>query len=225
MLSAYNAAPRIGHLKAALQVFSYLNSHDRSKLVVDDAYPDHPKVPECEWKEFYPFAKDNKPPDMPTPRGKPVVITVYVDASHAANLVTRQSRTGVLVFVNRAPIIWYSKKQNSIETSSFGSEFMACKTAVEILEGLRYKLRMMGVPIDGYAHLKIDNMSVVKNTSTPESMLKKKSNSIAYHYCRSKAACDIFRSSYENTKSNLSDMLTKIQSGIERRRLASKVLF
>ena len=84
---------------------------------------------------------------------------------------------------------------------------------------------MMGVPIDGYAHMKIDNMSVVKNTSIPESTLKKKSNSIAYHYCRAKAACDIFRSSYENTKSNLSDMLTKIQSGVEQRRLASKVLF
>ena len=66
-------------------------------------------------------------------------------ASHATNLVTRQSRTGVLIYVNKAPIIWYSKKQNSIETSSFGSEFMALKAGVELLEGLVYKLQMMGV--------------------------------------------------------------------------------
>ena len=84
---------------------------------------------------------------------------------------------------------------------------------------------MMGVPIDSYAHMKIDNMSVVKNTSTPESTLKKKSNSIAYHYCRAKAPCDMFRSLYKNTKSNLSDMLMKIQCGIERKRLASKAFF
>ena len=123
-------------------------------------------------ERVYPFAQDVEAPDMPEPRGKPVVITVYVDASYASNFVTRQARTGVLIFVNRAPIMWYSKKQNSIETSSFGSEFMACKTAVEQLEGLHYKLRMMGVPIDGYAHMKIDNMSFVNNTSTPESTLK-----------------------------------------------------
>jgi len=164
-------------------------------------------------------------PDMPEPRGKAVQITMFVDASHAANLITRQSCTGVLIFVNRAPIIWYSKKQNSIETSSFGSEFMALKTGVEMLEALRYKLRMMGVPLDGYAHVKVDNMSVVKNSSVPESTLKKKSNSIAYHYVRSKCAADIIRVAYENTKTNLSDMLTKAQSGPVRKELASKVMF
>ena len=55
---------------------------------MDDAYPDHPKVPECERKEFYPFAKDSEPPDMPAPRGKPVVITVCMLMPH---VVTRQS--------------------------------------------------------------------------------------------------------------------------------------
>ena len=100
MLSAYNATPPIGHLKAALHAFSYLNSHDRSKLVMDDAYPDHPEVLVYEWKEFYPFAKDSKPPDTPAPRGKPVVITVCVSASHAANLVTRRSQTGALISAN-----------------------------------------------------------------------------------------------------------------------------
>ena len=54
----------------------------------------------------------------------------------------------MLVFCNRDPIIFYSKKQSSIEGSSFGSEFSAMKTAVELVEGLRYKLRMMGVPLD-----------------------------------------------------------------------------
>jgi hypothetical protein len=53
---------------------------------------------------------------------------------------TRPSRTGILVYLNRAPILWYTKRQNSVDTSTFGSEFMATKTAVEIIKGLRYKL-------------------------------------------------------------------------------------
>jgi len=127
---------------------------------------------------------------MPEPLGEPVQLNVFVDSDHAGDTVTRRSRTGVIIFVkNKAPITWYSKKQGSIETSSFGSEFMAMKTAVEMTEGLRYKLRMMmGVPFDGPANVMADNMSVVKNTSIPESVLKKKSNSIAYHYVRERAA-------------------------------------
>ena len=75
---------------------------------------------------------------MPEPLGEPVQLNVFVDSDHAGgDTVTRRSRTGVIIFVNKAPIIWYSKKQGSIETSSFGSEFMAMKTAVEMTEGLR----------------------------------------------------------------------------------------
>jgi hypothetical protein len=157
--------------------------------------------------------------------GKAVKITMFVDASHAANLVTRQSRSGVLIFVQRAPIVWHSKKQNSIETSTFGSEFMALKTGVELLEALRYKLRMMGVPIERYTQVKVDNVSVVNNTSVPESTLKKKSNSIAFHYVRSKCAADVCRISYKSTKTNLADMLTNAQSGPVRQNLASNVMF
>ena len=67
---------------------------------------------------------------------------------------------------------------------------------------------------DGYAHIKVDNMSVVKNTSVPESQLKKKkSNSIAYHFVRQQVMADVGQISYERTDSNLADMLTKVQSG------------
>ena len=224
MMSSYSAAPRSGQLDAVLHIFAYLASHDRSRIVMDDGYVSHETEPVCEWKEFYPEAKDEIPPDMPEALGNPVQQTVFVDASHAANLITRQSRTGVLIFLNRAPIIWFSKKQNSIETSSFGSEFMALKTGFELLIGLRYKLRMMGIPLDGPAHVKVDNMSVVKNSSVPESTLKKKSNSIAYHFTRSCAAADIGRVSYESTETNIADMLTKTQSGVTRQKLASYVL-
>jgi hypothetical protein len=46
-------------------------------------------------------------------------------------------------------VIWYSKRQNTVETSTFGSEFVAMRIAVELVESLRYKLRMFGLPIEG----------------------------------------------------------------------------
>jgi hypothetical protein len=55
------------------------------------------------------------------------------------------------------------------------------KIGMESLRGLRYKLHMMGVGIAGPSYIYGDNMSVIHNTQRPESMLKKKSNSICYH--------------------------------------------
>lgn len=226
MMSAYNAMPRVGHFHAVLHLFAYLQTNANKEIAMDSKYQDHlPHLEKAEWAEFYPWAKDELPPDMPKALGRAVKFLMFVDASHASNLVTRQSRTGVIIYVNRAPILWYSKKQNSVETSSFGSEFAALKTGVELFEGLRYKLQMMGVPIDGYCHTCVDNNSVVMNTSRPESTLKKKSNSVAYHYVRSKCAADLIRITWEGTKTNVADMLTKIHSGPERKRIADMVMY
>jgi len=212
--------PRVTHLYAVLHIFSYLQANLDWTLVMDSAYNEHlPEIERRDWSEFYPFRKKSDPPDIPEE------LAMFVDASRVTNLVTRQSRSGVLIYVNKAPIIWFSKKQNSIETSSFGSEFMALKTGVEVLEGLIYKLQMMGVPIEGYCHTCVDNMSVVNNTSLPESVLKKKSNSIAYHYVRSKCAEDILRITYEKTKTNLAGILTKVQVGATKKAFRDKIMF
>jgi hypothetical protein len=76
---------------------------------------------------------------MPSPRGQVFTMRVYADSDHAGDAVTRRSRTGFLVYLNCALIHWMSKKQTSIETSSFGSEFMAMKAATEYVRSLRFK--------------------------------------------------------------------------------------
>jgi hypothetical protein len=96
------------------------------------------------------------------------------------------------------------------------------KIGVEASEGLGYKLRMMGVPFDGHIHIKADNMFVVKNTIIPESMFKNKSNLIAYHYVRERAAAGTVVVSHEPADT---DMLTENQPGTTRKRLAEMVLF
>ena len=84
----------------------------------------------------------------------------FVDTDHAGDRVTRISQTGVLIFVNKAPILWYSKKQNTVDTSMFSSEFIALKTATESVKDLRYKLRMFGIPIKGSTNMFYDNEPV-----------------------------------------------------------------
>ena len=122
-------------------------------------------------------------------------------------------------------MVWYSKKQTSIETSSFGSEFSALKTAVELTEGIIYKLRMIGVPVELPAIALGDNQSVMSISSVPSSMLQKKSSSIAYHYVRERAAMGLVGMVYVHTTDNLADMLTKSQPGLVRKPLVGRVLY
>ena len=146
---------------------------------------------------------------MPEARGKMVSINMFCDAAHATCLDTRRSTTGVIFYLNNAPVIWYSKRQNTIESSTFGSEFVALKIAAEINEALRYKLRMMGVPIDGPTNCFCDNQSVVKNSTLPHSVLQKKHNMVAYHKVRECVAMKALRIRHEKGTDNLSDCLTK----------------
>ena len=79
--------------------------------------------------------------------------------------MTRRSRTEYFILLNTALIDWLSKKQATIEGSVFGAEFVAVKTSVEELRIMRYKLRMIGVPLTGPTYVYGDNMSVIYNTS------------------------------------------------------------
>ena len=120
---------------------------------------------------------------MPVAKGKPVRVSGYFGTNHAGCLQTRRSVTGIVMFLNETPVKWYSKRQNTVETSTYGSELVAARiaTAEEFAIELCYKLRMLGVPMLGQCMLFGDNKSVVTNASTPSSMLKKKHNVIAYH--------------------------------------------
>ena len=227
MLSRYSASPREGHLDQVLHVFAYLKRYPRSRLVFDDNKPDYSKVDwrTADWAEFYPDAQEPLPPNMPETRGKSVTTTCFVDADHANCQVTRRSHSGVLIYLNRAPVLWFSKRQNTVETSTFGSEFVAMKQAVDMCEGLRYKLRMMGVEVDGPTNVFCDNSAVVTNSTAPESVLKKKHNAIAYHRTREACAAGIIRIAKIEGEKNLADILTKLMPGPKLREMAGQILF
>ena len=163
---------------------------------------------------------------MPRPLGSEMIIRAFVDADFAGNQISRRSRTGFIVMMNMAPVYWLSRKQTSVETSSFGSEFCALKQCCEYLRGLRYKLRMMGIPVENPCFVYGDNQSVLWNTTIPESTLKKKTSSVAYHFVREGVSKDEWRTTYVNTKENPSDLMTKnLPAGINRYKKVRMILY
>jgi hypothetical protein len=218
MLSRYSMQPRMGHLDQVFHIFGYVKRNKRATLVFDEQRVDwnEASFQEHDWTDFY--------RGVPA-RGNSVQINCFVDVDHAGNRITRRSQTGILIFLNRAPIIWYSKSQNTVETSSFGSEFVAMRIAVELLESLRYKLRMFGIPLEGPANVFCDSYSVVTNSTIPSSTLKKKHNSIAYHRVREAIAANIMHVAWVHTNKNLADILTKPLPGPKLHAFAEKIQY
>ena len=155
---------------------------------------------------------------MPRPLGgKSMTMRVFVDSDHAGEQVTRRSRTGFIVFLNSAPIYCSSKKQGSCETSTYGSDMVAMKQAFEFVRGLRYKLCIMGIPVDEPSFMFGDNQSVLANTANPGSTTNKKAQLICFHFIRECCACDEWRTAYVKTCKNVANLLMKYLPNREKR--------
>ena len=143
-LARYATMPREGHLKRMLRLFGYLKHHLKGRIAFD---MDEPNLQGLEfldhdWKYNYPDATEELPYDAPTPKPtkNQVHITCYVDADHGHDVLSRRSVTGILLNINKTPIKWYSKRQNTVETSTYGSELVAARLATEMIMEYRYKL-------------------------------------------------------------------------------------
>ena len=178
-------------------------------------------------KEFYPDAEEEIPSKemLPKPKGKKIRITVYKDADHAHDLVTRRSVTGVLLVLNNTPVKWISQRQKTVETSTYGSELVATRVAMELILEYRNNLRMMGVEPDGPGLMLGDNNSVVLNCTMPNSVLKKKHAACNYHRIREAIAGGAVSFAHIPSEMNYADILTKPLSGTPFSRLVNPLLF
>ena len=184
-LSRYLAKPRLGYMIQAMHIFSFLKNNQSMDLCYD---PTKLNIKESTiiqsetaagraniMKSMYPDASALHPSNAPKPLGQSVQLNAFVDADLAGELTTRRSQTGIIIFGNMAPLIWYSKRQNTVESSTFGSEFVAMRILIETVEGLRYKLKMFGVLLDGPCNVFCDNQAAITSSMNAECTLKRKS--------------------------------------------------
>ena len=129
--------------------------------------------PEFDWSNTpHADAKEEYPSNLPVARGEPVLMVTYVDANLMHDKLSGKSVTGVLHFLNKTPIDWFTKKQGTVETATFGSENNAARTAVEQIKANKLLLLYLGAPIADTPILLGDNEAVVNNDTTPHGKLQ-----------------------------------------------------
>jgi len=140
---------------------------------------------------------------------KELAVNIFVDSNHGHDRLTGRSITGLISFVGRTPIYYMSKRQSSVQTPTFGAEFVALKKAVEEAITLRYYLRSMGIKVTKPSIIYGDNLSAITNAINPGSALKKKYLALSYHFCREYYSAGIVDIRKIDTKDNYADPYTK----------------
>jgi hypothetical protein len=212
-LSRYSACPRENHLVLLERVFRYLNKNRALGIKInpnDLVAPKHDVMFEgADWSESYPGAYEERDMKFPEPKGKELKTTVFFDSDHAHDTSTRKSISGVLAFIGSTPVVWMSKRQGAVATSTYTAELCAARTATEEAMGIRYMLRSLGVPVETRTLLLGDNMGSLISGSNPASVCSKKHCMVNYHMVRECVASETIQLAKVDTKLNFSDSFTK----------------
>ena len=211
-MSRFRAAPRQGHMDRLKRIYSYAIRTKDYAIRFRTEQPDYVFLPDqdFDWtSSVYGDVHELLPDDMPEPLDEAVTTTTTMDANLNHCLATGKSLTGCLHFVNKTPVDWYSKKQATVETATYSSEFFAAKTATEQSMDIRQTLRYLGAPSTTKSFLFGDNRSVVTSATLPHSTLTKRHNILAFHRVREAIAAKLMAFYWIQSAYNLSDMLSK----------------
>jgi hypothetical protein len=190
-LSSFRAMPRRGHLERAKQIYGYLRKMKEARIRVLTNEPDFSDYqdPEYDWSSsVYGDVKEIIPTDILEPKGKYVTLSHYFNVNLYHDMVTGRSITAILHFLNQTPMDWYSKKQATVKTATFGSEFIAARTTINQIVNLRTTLHYLGVPIWEKSYVFGDNKTVIDASSTPHAKLHKRHNALSFHCVREAVA-------------------------------------
>ena len=211
-LSSFRSAPRRGHLERAKRVCGYLRKMDQSTIRFRTDEPDYSDLPDpvFDWDALvYGEISEILPTDAPEPLGHPVTLTHFVDANLYHDMLTGRSVTGILHLANQTPIDWFCKKQATVETATYGSEFVAARTCVEQIIDLRNTLRYLGVPVREKSRMFGDNKSVVDSATRIHAKLHKRHTALSFHRVREAIASGFVSFHFVNGKRNPANILSK----------------
>ncbi len=212
-MSRFCSCPREGHFTRLLRIWGYLKKYpSRSLRISEKMYEIESEkldINLLDFSEQYLYANEEIDKRFPRPLGQELSVSVFFDSDHAHDKTTSRSISGVIVLVGSTPVIWRSKRQGAVQTSTYGAEFSAMRLATEEAITIRYMLRSLGIHVSKPTDISGDNAGVIVNATMPEATLKKKHIALSYHSVRESVASGIIHPSKVSSKNNIADLLTK----------------
>jgi hypothetical protein len=190
-MSRFRTAPRQGHLNRLKRIYGYLKKFSSAEIRIRTNEPVFNELPAQDFDWYHSVYGEVK------------------DANLYHDLLTGRSVSRVLHLINQTLIDWFSRRQATVETATFGSEFTAVKIAFDQIIDLRTTLRYLGVPVNEKSFMFGDNQAGVNNSSIPQSSLNKRHNALAYDSVREMIAANVLGYYWIDGKANPADIVSK----------------
>jgi len=217
-LNRFGACPREYHLDLAVHIFGYIKRVPQPVICIDSKPLEYERTAGfskiyLDFLQDYPESYEEVDANLPQAFGPVLETTIMVDSDHGHDKKTFRSLTGLIAWVGSTPVIWFSRRQGAIASSTYAAEFSALRTATEETISLRYMLRCLGcnVPSDGSCPTKIfgDNLGVIQSAANPAADLSKKHVAISFHCVREAIAARILEPYWIPGEFNIPDICTK----------------
>jgi len=226
-MSSFRCMPRRGHMDQLKRIYGYLFHMSQAAIRFRVDEPDYSGLHDqvFDWATVYGDVSELVSDDTPTPLGKFVTLTHYYDANLLHCMLTGRSLTATLHFYNKTPVDFYSKKQATVETATYGSEFTAARTCInQVVDHCSY-LRYLGILIHEKSYVFGDNKSVIDSSTIPHAKLHKRHNALSFHRVREAVASKFVGLYFLPGEFNPADILSKHWGYQQIWRLLQPLLF
>jgi len=193
-------------------IYGYLAKMKHGIICIHVLEPDYSALPDQDFDwihTVYGKLSEILPSDALEPLGEHVTLTHYVDVNLMSDITTGKSVADILHLLNQIPVDWYSKKQPTVETATYGSEFVAARTCVEQVINLCLTLHYLGVPIRQKSYMFGDNESVVDSSTIPHAKLYKRHTILSFHHVHEAIASGMIAFYYLPGQISPADILSK----------------
>ena len=211
------------------RMYGYIARMKQGAIRFRTGIPDYTAIPipEHSWiKTVYGEAKEEIPHNAPKPLGMPLLMTTYFDANLCHDMTTGKAVTGVLHFYNQIPIDFHTRKQGTVETATYGSEYVAGgRAATKQIMDHPISLRYLGVLVLGPTYLFGDTKSVVDSSMKIASKLHKRHVLLSYHRVREAIAAGVLHFIHIPGAINPADILSKHWGYTQVKRMLKVMLF
>lgn len=134
-MGGFRCQPRIGHINRLKRIFGFLKNYRSCSIKFRTEEPNYSKYKsnDRDWNYVYGDIQEEVSNNMPKAKGKKVILTMFADANLYHDRLTGRSVTGLILMANKTPIDWFSKKQLSVKSATYNSEFVAARIGTDNL--------------------------------------------------------------------------------------------
>ena len=151
-----------------------------------------------------------------------IEVSAFSDADWASNKDNRRSTSGVMVMINKSPVIFKSKIQQSVALSTAEAEYIALSLCVQEILWIKSLLSELHVTFNSQVTVFEDNQSAIAIAKNDGYQSRAKHIDIRHHFVREQVKEKSIDLRYIETKQQLADFLTKPISTKQFQQLLTK---